>query len=384
MEDIKILVEKLLELTGLQGSSIPVLRYILLIVIAIALACAADYLCRRIFVPLILKGVRKTDAKWDDIVFNERVLISACHIVPAVVIWQLIPWVFYQFPTVREILTRITAIYIVFMATRTVTVFISSLNGLETSNRRSSTQQYLKSFCGVLKIVMVFISAVVMVAIAFGKSPLALLTGLGATSAVLMLVFKDTIEGLVAGVRLTSNDMLHRGDWITVPSSQINGIVKDITLTTVKVQNFDNTIITISPTALVNGSFQNWIGMQESPGRRVQRRVYIDFRSIKSLPVSDDQEEIKEEELTNLGKFRYDIEQWLKSREDVNSQMLIMARQLEATQGGLPVEFYFFLKNKEWKEYEHHLAVIMEHIYVTAREYGLVIYQNFPEQSQRV
>ena len=187
--------------------------------------------------------------------------------------------VFYQYPTVRELLARLTAIYITVMSVRLATVFINSFKELDSSHR-SSTQQYFHSFCGVLKILMIFIASVVVVAIVIDKSPLKLFAGLGATSAILMFVFKDTIEGLVAGIRLTSNNMLHKGDWITVASAGANGIVEEMTLTTVKVRNFDNTIITVSPTSLVNGSFQNWLGMQQSDGRRVNRVVYYDFRSV--------------------------------------------------------------------------------------------------------
>ena len=394
MEEIRIFVEELIGLTGLTGTIVPIVRHALLILVAILLAVLSDYLCRKLFVPAFLKVTSKTEAKWDDVLFNEKVLNSACHIVPAIVVWTLIPMVFYQIPLVSEITARLTAIYITVMSVRTATVFINSFNYLDTQTNRSSAQQYLKSFCGVLKIVMIFIAAVVVVAIVLGKNPMTLFAGLGATSAILMLVFKDTIEGLVAGVRLTSNNMLHRGDWITVPSTQINGIVKEINLTTVKVQNFDNTIITISPTSLVNGSFQNWIGMQESPGRRVQRKIYFDFRSVKRVPVAaktsdaatkevSSPKKIGEQELipvSNIGQFRLHIEEYLKERSDVNTQMMVMVRQLEATQCGLPIEIYFFLKQKEWKSYEEHLADIMEYIYVTAAEYGLKIYEQYPDQ----
>lgn len=391
MEEIRIFVE---ELIGLTGTIVPIVRHALLILVAILLAVLSDYLCRKLFVPAFLKVTSKTEAKWDDVLFNEKVLNSACHIVPAIVVWTLIPMVFYQIPLVSEITARLTAIYITVMSVRTATVFINSFNYLDTQTNRSSAQQYLKSFCGVLKIVMIFIAAVLVVAIVLGKNPMTLFAGLGATSAILMLVFKDTIEGLVAGVRLTSNNMLHRGDWITVPSTQINGIVKEINLTTVKVQNFDNTIITISPTSLVNGSFQNWIGMQESPGRRVQRKIYFDFRSVKRVPVAaktsdaatkevSSPKKMGEQELipvSNIGQFRLHIEEYLKGRSDVNTQMMVMVRQLEATQCGLPIEIYFFLKQKEWKSYEEHLADIMEYIYVTAAEYGLKIYEQYPDQ----
>jgi miniconductance mechanosensitive channel len=204
-----------------------------------------------------------------------------------------------------------------------------------------------------------------------------------------MLVFKDTIEGLAAGIRLTSNNMLHKGDWITVPSTGANGTVEEISLTTVKVRNFDNTIITVSPKTLVEGSFQNWIGMQQSDGRRVKRLVYYDFRSIKVVDSELRQHLIerkyfKEEDFkgveVNMSLYRRYMEKYIMNRDDVNEDMMVMVRQMEATNAGLPLEFYFFLKNKVWKEYEHHLADIMEHIYAVTADFGLTIYQQYPEQ----
>jgi miniconductance mechanosensitive channel len=371
LEKVRIFVEQMISLTGIHGPAVPILRHLLLVLVTVFLAWLFYTICRKL-VPLIQKLTNKTAVKWDKVLLNEDVLISACKIVPAIIVWKFLPLVFYQFPSVRVILTRLTAIYIVIMTTRTAVVFIDSFNRLDIVNRRSSTRQYLKSFCGVLKILMVFIAFVVTIAILLNKSPMALFAGLGATSAVLMLVFKDTIEGLVSGIRLTSNDMLHVGDWITVPNTIVNGIVKEMSLSTVKVQNFDNTIVTVSPQSLINGSFQNWIGMQQSPGRRVQRVVYFDFRSVKFL------DQNKKE--TNMGRFRREMETYLKNRDDVNSEMMVMVRELEATQCGVPLEFYFFLKMKEWKLYEEHLSDILEYVYSIASEYGLTIYQQYPEQ----
>ena len=257
MEEIRNFVDEMITWAGVTGDFVPMLRHILLTITAILLAMLSDFLCRKILVPLISKITDKTDITWDDVLLNKKVLTSACHIVPAVVIWSLMPLIYLEYPIFKEILERATGIYIVVMSVRTALVFIGSFKGLEDSQeRRSSTQQYFHTFCGVLRILMLFVAAVVVVAILLDKNPMTLFAGLGATSAVLMLVFKDTISGLVAGVRLTSNDMLHKGDWITVKSVDANGIVEDISLTTVKVRNFDNTIVTISPINLVNGSFQ--------------------------------------------------------------------------------------------------------------------------------
>jgi miniconductance mechanosensitive channel len=388
METIKIFVEQLISLTGLTGPSVHIARHLILILVAILLAWMSDVICRKVFVPIVHKITTHTEAQWDDVLFNKRVLISACHIVPAIVIWWLLPLVFYQYPTVRELLTRLTAIYITVMSVRTIIVFIDAFNQLETANR-SSAQQYLKTFRGVLRIVILFIAAIIVIAVILGKSPMTLIAGLGATSAILMLVFKDTISGLVAGIRLTSNDMVHKGDWITVPGTEANGVVEEITLTTVKVRNFDNTIVTVSPLTLVDDSFQNWIGMQQGEGRRVKRKVFFDFRSIR---VADDEMKKHLEERDfftakslqgehiNISLYRQYVEKTLSEHADVNTDMTVMVRQLEATQCGLPLEFYFFLKQKDWKPYEHHLADIMERIYTLAPEFGLKIYQQYPEQ----
>lgn len=393
MEDIRIFVEELIQLMGITGNAVPVLRHALLTIIAILLAILSDFLCRKLIVPLVLKVTAKTDVTWDDILFNRDVLTSACHIVPAIVIWSLIPMIYFQYPIVQEILARGTAIYITVMSVKTALIFINSFRELD-SDRRSSAQQYFHTFVGVLRILILFVAAVVVVAIVLGKNPLTLFAGLGATSAVLMLIFKDTIVGMVAGVRLTSNDMLHKGDWITVKSVDANGIVEEMTLTTVKVRNFDNTIVTISPSTLVSGSFQNWIGMQKSAGRRVNRKVYYDFRSVKLLDdglvnnlrekhLFSEKELTKESAtptITNMQLYREYMEHYLRGREEVNKDMTLMVRQLEATQCGLPLEFYFFIKDKNWVNYEHILANIMEYVYAVAPEFGLTIYQQYPEQ----
>ncbi|MDO4980613.1 MAG: mechanosensitive ion channel [Prevotellaceae bacterium] len=383
MEKIVSLVEHLINVCGLTGSAVPVVRHILLVLIAVFLAAAAGFLCKKIIVPLILKATRKTKARWDDIIFNERVLTSACHIVPAIVVWMLLPWVFYQFPTVQMIIGRLTAIYITVMTVITIVTFIDSFKLFE-GEKRSATQQYLYTFCGLLKIVMIFIAVIVVVSIIINKNPMVLLAGLGATSAIMMLVFQDTITGLVAGVRLTSNDMMRKGDWITVPKAGIDGIVEEMTLTTVKVRNFDNTIMTISPKTLVNDSFQNWKGMEESAGRKVVKRIYYDFRSIGIVDAATLSRIVEngyldaktiEQKVANVTLLRRHVEEWLSKDDAVNPDMTIVVKQAEATQNGLAVDFVFFLKNKGGVAYEHDISRIMEYIIAITPDFGLRIYQ---------
>jgi miniconductance mechanosensitive channel len=388
MNEIFELLDKLFELCGLHGAQIAIASHIALVALAVIIAWICGYACKRLLIPIIKKVTARTAAKWDDIVFSDKVLRTACRIVPAIVIWVLLPKVFYLFPDVEEMLKRLTAIYITVMTVCLAVALIDSINKIDMA-ASSSTRQYIKSFTGLMRVIIIFLSAIIVIAIAFGKNPMTLIAGLGATSAILMLVFKDTIEGLVAGIRLTSNDMVHKGDWITVPTAGADGIVQSITLSTVKIQNFDNTIITVSPTALVNGSFQNWKGMQEGAGRRVKRMIFFDFRYIKRM--SEERlktladkgiitaEEAKGEHV-NMELFRTATERMLRARPEVNARMTLMVRQLQATSEGLPMEIYFFLKEKEWVEYEHQLATIMEWIYAIAPEFELKIYQKYIQQ----
>ena len=381
------MVDGLLLRMGMDAGWADVVSPVLQTALTALLAWLSYVVCSRVVVPLVIKFASRTVIEWDDLLFNPHSLRALCRIVPALVVWRLLPGVFSGAPLVQDLLTRATGIYITVMSMLLGVSVVDAFKSYE-DKRHSSLQQYYHTFCGVLKIVIIFLSLIVMVAIAIDRSPLTLIAGLGATSAVLMLVFKDTISGLVAGIRLTSNDMLHRGDWITVPKADINGIVEDITLTTVKVRNFDNTILTIAPQTLVDDSFQNWIGMRQGEGRRVKRMVYFDFRSIR--PVDDALRArlaakygLKADDMgpgaVNMTLFRRYVERYLVTLPGVNTDMMLMVRQLEATNTGLPIEFYFFLRCKEWVPYEHQLADIMDTIYAMIPDFGLVVYQRYSD-----
>ena len=382
IEDIRIWTEQAALSMGATETSSVYLTDAMLVIFTLLLSWLSFVVCHRLVVPITVKITSKTDVEWDDVLLNERTLRKACLIVPAIVVSMFIPNIFVRMPDMMELLERLTGIYITVMSTRLAIEVINSLKMLD-SDVQSAHHQYLHTFCGVLKIVVVFLSVIVIVSIVINRNPLTLLAGLGATSAILMLVFKDTISGLVAGVRLTSNDMLHKGDWITVEKAGVNGTVEEITLTTVKVRNFDNTIVTITPQTLVDDSFQNWKPMQEGDGRRVMRRIYIDFRSIRLVTPELRQNLISrkyftEEEIpteVNLTLFRHWADSYLASHPLVNSDMTHMVRQLEATQQGLPVEFYFFLKEKEWKTWENQKDEILERLYAAMQDFGLSIYQ---------
>lgn len=384
MNEITKYIEQLLASTSLTGGWLSFVTLSMLFATVALIAWLVYLLCIKVVSPLAARITSRTDVVWDDYLFNPQIIRAACNIVPAIIVWMLMPPIFSDYPIIQSLILKATAIYITIATMRLATTFISSLKLFDNNDKRSATQQYLHSFCGVLKIIVMFLGVIVIISIIIDRSPLTLLAGLGATSAVLMLVFKDTITGLVAGIRLTSNNMVRKGDWITVSKTGANGTVEDITLSTVKVRNFDNTIVTVPPQKLIEDSFQNWHGMEESAGRRVTRAINIDFRSI--AVASDELKKtlaaeglMKLEEMNgdviNLTLFRRYMEHWLERRDDVVTNATFLMRQLEPTENGLPIEIYFFLKQKEWKAYEHHLAEIMEWMYALVPKFGLKIYQ---------
>ena len=385
MNEITKYIEDLLASTSLTGGWLSFVTISVLCACVALIAWLVYLLCIKVVSPLTTRIISHTDVVWDDYLLNPQTIKAACNIVPAIIVWMLMPPIFFAHPIIQSLILKATAIYITIATMRLVTTFISSLKLFDNDNdKRSATQQYLHSFCGVLKIIVLFLGVIIIISIIIDRSPLTLLAGLGATSAVLMLVFKDSITGLVAGIRLTSNNMVRKGDWITVNKAGANGTVEDITLSTVKVRNFDNTIVTVPPQKLIEDSFQNWHGMEESSGRRVTRTIYIDFRSI--TVASDELKKalaaeglMKPEEMNgdviNLTLFRRYMERWLERRDDVVTSATYLMHLLDPTANGLPIEIYFFLKQKEWKAYEHHLAEIMEWTYALLPKFGLKIYQ---------
>lgn len=385
MNEITKYIEDLLASTSLTGGWLSFVTISVLCVCVALIAWLVYLLCIKVVSPLTTRIISHTDVVWDDYLLNPQTIRAACNIVPAIIVWMLMPPIFFAHPIIQSLILKATAIYITIATMRLVTTFIGSLKLFDNDNdKRSATQQYLHSFCGVLKIIVLFLGVIIIISIIIDRSPLTLLAGLGATSAVLMLVFKDSITGLVAGIRLTSNNMVRKGDWITVNKAGANGTVEDITLSTVKVRNFDNTIVTVPPQKLIEDSFQNWHGMEESSGRRVTRTIYIDFRSI--TVASDELKKalaaeglMKPEEMNgdviNLTLFRRYMERWLERRDDVVTSATYLMHLLDPTANGLPIEIYFFLKQKEWKAYEHHLAEIMEWTYALLPKFGLKIYQ---------
>ena len=256
------------------------------------------------------------------------------------------------------------------------------------SRSEKSRNHPLKALFQGLQVALFFIGGIVVIAILVGKSPKVLLTGLGASAAVLMLIFKDSILGFVAGVQLSQNNMVRIGDWIQMTDGSANGTVEEITLNTVKVRNWDNTITMIPPYTLVSVPFKNWRGMQESGGRRADKCIVIDMNTLMvctdemierirtDLPLmAQSKDDNALEILTNIQLYRLYIERYLRQHPDVNQDLDIIVTQKEATPYGLPIQVYFFTRDKTWDVYERKQSDIFDHLMTVASDFGLRIYQ---------
>lgn len=377
-------LEELLTQYGLGQESISITQRIIWIAAILLIAYLTDLICRKVIVPAIKKVVATTKVTWDDYLFSHKVLDSVCHIIPSIVIYILLPFAFYDVPSWLSFLMKISQVYIIATTLKLICVFLSALYELSNQHEQLKDRP-LKGVYQMLKIIAIFVGTIGIISVLIDKSPIALFAGLGAAATVLMLVFKDTIVGLVAGVQLSANDMLRPGDWIVMEKSGANGVVTEVTLTTIKVRNWDNTITTIPPYTLVSDSFQNWRGMQESDGRRIKRSINIDMRSVRFCAP----EELKNyvangwitpEEATpetiNLGVFRKYLENYLRQHPLVNTNMTLMVRQLQPTPQGLPIELYFFSANKNWVPYEQLQADIFDYVLAVLPQFGLRIFQS--------
>ena len=344
-----------------------------------------NLLCRRLVIPLIKRLTRSTRSIWDDILFNDTLLRDATHLVPPILVAVLLPMTFIEGHNMLEFLLKVNTIYLVVVIAKLLCTVLSSLYELSYQQDRLKNHP-LKGVYQMLKIVVVCVALIIIVSVLIDKNPGYILTALGASAAVLMLVFKDMILGLVAGVQLSANDMLRPGDWISMPKHGADGDVVEVTLTTVKVQNWDKTITTIPPYALVSDSFQNWRGMKESGGRRVKRSVYIDMRSISFCTeeqMTDFEQkgwlegvEREDKFVVNLHIFRNYLENYLRSHHRVNQKLTIMVRQLQPTAQGLPLELYFFSDGTDWIPYEHLQSEIFEHVFAVLPTFGLRVFQS--------
>ena len=352
-------------------------------VAVVVIAYLADFLCCRFLIPFIRKVAEKTSFKWDNYLASGSVLNNISHLIPPVALQIALPLLFPEHTEWTVLLVKALAIYTIVISCRLVNAFISSVYAMS-SESEVLRDKPMKGVYQMLKVIVVFIGAILTIGVLLEKDFTALLAGIGASAAVLMLVFKDTILGVVAGIQLSAHDMLRPGDWIMMDRHGVNGEVEEVTLNTVKVRNWDNTIVTVPPYALVSDSFKNWRGMRESAGRRVARVLYIDMNSIRFCTP----EELSRystmkwaegvemgPETVNLKLFRVAAENYISSLDGTNTDLMLLVRQLEPTSEGLPLQFYFFTKAKDWISHEKTAADVIEHMVAVMPQFGLRIYQ---------
>lgn len=351
----------------------------------LAIAFLLDLVCRKLIIPMIRKITSKTESIIDDHLLSDNVLKNVCDLVPPIVAYALIQYVFPTEFASHVIIRKICWIYITAVSIKLICSFITSLYTISSEHEKYKNQT-LKGFYQMLKLVVVCIGAIIIVSTIIDKNPIAILTGLGAGTAILMLVFQDTIKGLVAGIQLTANDMLRPGDWITVPKYGADGDVMEVTLTTVKVRNWDKTITTVPPYALVNDSFQNWRGMFDIGGRRVKRSINIDMNTVRFC-TSEELENYKKEPWmegfeptgereVNLYIFRHYVEYYLRHHPKVSQEMIMTIRQLQPTAQGMPIELYFFSADTGWLNYERLQAEVFDHVIAMLHNFDLKIFQS--------
>ena len=385
METINDTITMWLQQLGVQPESMGTVHRIVAVAGILLLAYVAHWLCRKVVVTTVKKLTSKTQNKWDDYLFNDRVLNDFCHMVPPIVITALIPFVFPNEPMTLAFVLKICWIYITIVVVRLICTFLTSLYTISSEHEKLK-ERSMKGFYQMMKLIVICVGTIIIISTLIDKDPVKILTGLGASAAILTLVFKDTIMGLVAGVQLTANDMLRPGDWITMPKYGADGSVLEVTLTTVKVQNWDKTISTIPPYALVNDSFQNWRGMRESGGRRVKRSINIDMHTVRFCTPEELETFRKEEwmqgfeatgkEEVNLHVFRHYLEHYLRTHPKVNQNLTLMIRQLQPTAEGMPIELYFFSDGTEWIPYERLQAEVFDHLLATVHQFGLKVFQS--------
>ena len=362
-------------------------------VAVIALSAWLAYVfCVKILTPIVNFVTLKTETKWDDDLLNERVLKAVSQLVPAIIVATLLPGSLNMGATVYLWAVKLTKLYILWAAIRLIVIFLHGLQDAIDS-RQVLRQHNLEIIRQTVVMFVVIIGVIVGIGILINRDPLAILTGLGASAAVLMLVFRDTILNFVAGIQLTVNKMVTRGDWIVSTKAGANGEVEEVKLTTIKVRNWDNSIVTIPTYTLFTDSFQNFQAMREVGARRVSRHVLIDQTTIRFLSDEEisslreeglliDSEHDRADKIVNLGLLRRYMERFLENYPEIleddpeNPALILMVRQLQPTPQGIPLELYFFTSRTSWKSFEHLQADIFDHLYAVIPKFHLAVYQS--------
>ncbi|MGG0821727.1 mechanosensitive ion channel domain-containing protein [Paenibacillus turicensis] len=395
-------IKKTLEDFGVQAPVGDYLSTIIFVTFVIVVSLVAKYIAKKITLKFATRYVSKGSNRWSRYFLQRKIFQRLTHYVPAIILYYFS----YSFPSYQGLIIKLVIMYMIIVTIIILDALLNVANDIYTTFEVSKVRP-IRGYIQVIKIFIFMIGGILVISNLMGQSPVILLSGIGALSAVVMLVFKDSILGLVAGIQLTSNDMLRVGDWIEMPKYDADGSITDISLNTVKIQNWDKTITTIPTYAMISDSFKNWRGMQNSGGRRIKRSIHIDtnsisfctpemleeFKKIQYLQsyISTKQKEIEDynfryevdrsslvngRALTNIGVFRAYIQAYLEKHPGIHKEMTLMVRQLAPGETGLPIEIYAFTNKTEWAVYEGIQADIFDHILAIAPSFGLRIFQN--------
>ncbi len=405
MNQLTTWIETLLSNAGFTDGNIPYLRLLIVIAAISILAIVCFYIAKYIIIRIIYRFIKRTPFKWDDIIVEAKSLDIIAHLIPAFIVKASIVFILKDFEQWIPFFSKLTTIYIIIVF---MLIIISFLKIVEKHVTKSPIfeNKPIGSYFQLIRIIIYIIVFILIISVVINKSPLYLLSAFGALSAILLLVFKDTILGLVASVQISSNDMVRIGDWIEMPKFNADGEVTAINLNTVKVENWDKTITTIPTYYFITDSFKNWRGMQLSGGRRINRSIFINVRSIKFVENSDlvrykkyqllsDFIEQRQNEIdtyntenhidvsqaingrhmTNIGIFRFYIDRYLKNHPYIRQDMTLLIRQLSIDERGIPINIYCFTATTKWANYEDIQADIFDHLLAAARFFDIEIYQ---------
>ena len=397
-------ISDLLTEYGVPKGSIEIYSYIIAVTSVLLISLLINIIMKGPVLKLVRSLVHLSKTKWDNIFLARRIFYKLTHLVPIIVLYIFLPVALAGMPEAVSLVEGILSIILIIQSMIVVNAILNFALDMY-SEFDISARIPLKGIVQVIKIILYIVCAVLIVSVAINKSPLVLLSTLGALTAVLLLIFKDVILGFVASIQLSANKMVAYRDWIEMPKYGADGEVIDISLTTVKVENFDKTITTIPTYALISESFRNWRGMQESDGRRIKRAIMINKHTIKFcdhdmlqrfrrinyiaeyidqkleeieyVPEDDSKyENINKPRLTNVGTLRAYLIEYLKHHPKVNQEMTLMVRQLAPTENGLPLEIYVFSKDKVWEHYESLQSDIFDHVLAIVPKFDLEVFQN--------
>lgn len=383
MEYLKVAIAHIVARIGLGDAAVgPLFTAAILVIIAIISALAVKFF-RMAVTPALRALVSQTRTEWDDRLLSPGVLHALARLIPPVIWYALLPMAFAENPLLLNVLHKACLIYLTVVVLLFIHALLDTLQNIS-SEHETLRNRPLKGVYQMVNLIAAAVGIIIIISILIDKDASAILTGLGASAAILMLIFKDTILGLVAGVQLSANDMLRPGDWITMSKYGADGYVTEVTLTTVKIQNFDKTVTTIPPYALVSDSFQNWRAMRESGGRRIKRSLPVDVNTITVMPRGRIEALIGEglatpehlqRETSNLRLMIDYAVGHIQRRDDINHDLMQMVRLLQPTAEGLPVEIYCFTATTVWPEYEAVQNDLFDHLISILPRFGLRLYQ---------